>query len=92
MDNYANAGNFDRVYEDERVITAGDYDPDLAGVYLLGQDIQRVASHSTLEAVKQVIAQNFERLANDMVKTQRHLEDVEVRIDSRLRLLQQGLT
>ena len=32
MDSYAAAGNIDRVYEEDGVIEAGAYDPDLAGV------------------------------------------------------------
>lgn len=32
----------ERVYDQEAVIEAGEADPDLAGVYLLGKDIQRV--------------------------------------------------
>jgi predicted nucleotidyltransferase len=91
MDNYTAAGNFDRVYAEEEVIEAGSDDPDLAGIYLLGKDIQRVASKQTLEVLKKIIEQNFERLSNDMIKTQRHFEDVEQRIESRLRLLQQAL-
>lgn len=36
------AGNMERVYDQEAVIEAGEADPDLDGVYLLGTDIQRV--------------------------------------------------
>lgn len=92
MDSYADAGNFDRVYDEAGVIEAGDYDPDLAGIYLLSKDMQRVASQQTVGAVQQVIEENFDRLSNDMLKTQRHLEHIEERIESRLRLLQKGLT
>ena len=91
MDNYAAAGNIDRVYEEEGVIDVGDYDPDLAGVYLLGKDIRRVASAGTLDVLNRIIERDFDRLAHEMTRTMRHLEDAEERIDKRLRLLQQAL-
>jgi predicted nucleotidyltransferase len=92
MDNYAVAGNFDRVYEENGVIEAGNYDPDVAGIYLLGLDIQRMASENTLDIIKQIIEQNFDRLSTDMIKSQRHFENVEERVASRLRLLQRALS
>jgi predicted nucleotidyltransferase len=91
MDSYAAAGNFDRVYEVDGVIEAGDHDPDVAGVYLLGLDIRRMASKNTLEVVTRIIDQNFDRLLSDMIKPLRHFENVEERVRSRLRLLQQAL-
>ena len=91
MDSYAAAGNFDRVYEVDGVIEAGDHDPDLAGIYLLGLDIQRMASDNTLKVVKQIIERDFDRLLTEMIKPLRHLENVEERVTLRLRLLQQAI-
>lgn len=91
MDNYASAGNLDRVYDEEGVIEAGNYDPDQAGVYLLGKDIQRVASSHTLGVLKQIIEWDFDRLANDMVKSVRYAENAEQGVHSRLHLLLQAL-
>lgn len=91
MDNYAAAGNLDRVYEEEGVIEAGDHDPDLAGVYLLGKDIQRVASAETLDVLKQIIENDSDQLSTAMIKSIRHLKNVEQRVRTRLRLLQQAL-
>jgi len=91
MDSYAAAGNFERVYDEEGVIEAGEADPDLAGVYLLGKDIQRVASAETLEALLQIIRQDFDRLCIEMVKANRHLENIDERVVSRLRLLEKSL-
>ena len=91
MDSYSVAGNFDRVYEENGVIEAGNYDPDIAGVYLLGLDMRRVASENTLDVLKQIIERDFDRLSTEMIKSQRHLENVEARVTSRLRLLQQAL-
>lgn len=91
MDSYTVAGNSDRVYEVEGVIEAGDYDPDSAGVYLLGLDIRRVASENTLVVLKQIIERDFDRLLIEMIKPLRHVENVEDRVASRLRLLWQAL-
>lgn len=92
MDSYTAAGNLERVYDEEGVIEAGEADPDLAGVYLLGKDIQRVASAETLEVLLRIIRQDFDRLANEMIKANRHLDNVEERVVSRLRLLEKSLT
>lgn len=92
MDSYAAAGNLDRVYDDEEVIGAGDYDPDLGGVYLLGKDIERVASARTLGTLKQIIERDYERLLLEMIKATPRVENVEQRVETRLRLLQRALT
>lgn len=91
MDSYAAAGNLDRVYEEEGVIEAGQYDPDLAGVYLLGRDMRRVAGARTNDVIKHIIESDFDRLSTEMIKSLRHLANVEERVTSRLRLLQQAL-
>jgi len=91
MDSYAAAGNIDRVYEEDGVIEAGDYDPDLAGVYLLGKDIRRVASEQTIAVLTQIVERDFNRLSNEMTKAMRHLDDAEPRIQTRLRLLLQAI-
>jgi predicted nucleotidyltransferase len=92
MDSYADAGNFDRIYDDDGVIEAGDNDPDAAGVYLLGLDIRQVASANTLNVLRQIIERDFDRLSTEMMKPLRHLGNVEERVISRLRLLQRALT
>jgi len=91
MDNYAAAGNMDRVYEEEGVIDAGNDDPDVAGVYLLGCDIRRMASAETLDSITKIIERDFDRISLEMVKSKRHLAGVENRIRSRLQLLQKAL-
>lgn len=91
MENYTAAGNLDRVYEDEGVIEAADYDPDLAGAWLLGKDMQQVASEQTLEALKQIIDCDMYRLSTEMIRSIRHIDRVEERVESRLRLLRQAL-
>ena len=91
MDNYAAAGNIDRVYDEEGVIEAGGYDPDQAGACLLGKDIQRVAGARTLDVLKEIIDRDFDRLSHEMIKSLRHLDNVEQRVVSRLHLLRQAL-
>lgn len=92
MDNYTNAGNFDRIYEVEEALDAGDGDPDVAGVYLLGLDIRQVASASTLNTLQQILERDFDRLTIEMVKPLRYLENVEERVILRLRSLQRALS
>lgn len=92
MDNYTNAGNFDRIYEVEEALDAGDGDPDVAGVYLLGLDIREVASASTLNTLQQILERDFDRLTIEMVKPLRYLENVEERVVLRLRSLQRALS
>lgn len=90
MNSYAVAGNFDRVY-DEGVIEAGEYDPELAGVYLLGKDIRLISSADTCELLKLIITRDFARLAMEMVKQLRHFDDAEGQVGARLRLLLAGM-
>lgn len=92
MDSYAMAGNIDRIYEEVGVIEAADFDPDLAGVYLLGKDIQRVASARTIDMLKQLIERDFDRLSIEMIRSMRHLDNAEQRVELRLRLLLQALS
>jgi len=91
MDNYTAAGNIDRVYDEEGAIDAADYDPDLAGVFLLGKDIRRVASTATLDVLERIIERDFDRLAHEMTRTMRYQEDAEKRVVQQLQLLQQAL-
>ncbi|GGY26252.1 nucleotidyl transferase AbiEii/AbiGii toxin family protein [Pseudoduganella albidiflava] len=91
IDNYTAAGNQDRVYGEDGVIEEGEYDPELAGVFLLGRDMQRMASMQTPAVLQKIIGHDFDRLAIDMTRSVRHLEDAEQRVQSRLRLLQRAL-
>lgn len=91
MNSYSVAGNFDRVYDEEGVIEAGDYDPELAGIYLLGRDIRLIASLEMRHVLKQIITRDFSRLAMEMIKQLRHFENAEQMVEARLRLLLLGL-
>lgn len=91
MDNYTRAGNADRVYDEQDAIEAADYDPDLAGVYLLGKDIVRLTSNTTLELLRRIVERDFDRLVTQMIKSMRSVDEVHERVESRLRLFQSAL-
>ena len=49
MRNYARAGNSDRLYNEEiELLEAAEYDPDLAGIRLLGRDVLKLARSETV--------------------------------------------
>jgi predicted nucleotidyltransferase len=59
LNNYANAGNFDRLYEDfSAFITAVDGDLELAGARLLGHDMAAIMSEQTNKAVREILTKN----------------------------------
>ena len=59
LNNYANAGNFDRLYEEfSTFITAVDGDFELAGARLLGHDMAAIMSDQTKKAVRAILAKN----------------------------------
>lgn len=68
MENYANAGNYERLYSDDQLIAESEYDPDIAGITLLGRDIGHIASKATLDQLKTIIETSFERLSLEMMK------------------------
>lgn len=54
---YANAGNLNRLYEGDglALLTDAGFDPDLAGVGLMGQDCRRLASEQTLDELHAIL-------------------------------------
>lgn len=54
---YANAGNLNRLYEGDglALLTDADFDPDLAGARLIGQDCRRLASTQTLDSLHAIL-------------------------------------
>lgn len=53
---YADAGNFDRLYETESaLLQAADFDPELAGAMLLGKDAHAVCSDSTVQIMTGIL-------------------------------------
>jgi predicted nucleotidyltransferase len=73
MQNYENAGNFDRLYEEEPVLLEEEeFDTTLAGIRLLGRDMGRIAEPETLKVIKRILDHEMEtktpyRLISDMV-------------------------
>jgi predicted nucleotidyltransferase len=66
---YADAGNFDRLYETESaLLQATDFDPELAGAMLLGKDAAAVCRSSTARIVADILAhpESTQRL-NDQI-------------------------
>jgi predicted nucleotidyltransferase len=56
MENYAEAGNLDRLYDDEvDLLQAEGFDQTLAGIRLLGRDMASMAKAATGEAIKAIL-------------------------------------
>jgi predicted nucleotidyltransferase len=91
MTNYTRAGNIDRVYEEESVIENADYDPDLAGIILLGFDIARLASRETLGMMKSILDMDFDRITMALVKSTPTVDDIQSKVEQKLRLLRNAL-
>jgi predicted nucleotidyltransferase len=69
---YADAGNTDRLYEQEMdLLEAVGFDTQVAGAGLLGRDVAHLCSPRALAPIRSVVQseQTFERLANHMVQT-----------------------
>jgi len=74
MQKYEEAGNRDRLYEQElSLLEEEGFDTRLAGIRLLGRDMARIAEKDTIEAVKKILnnetAENSQyRLISDMIR------------------------
>jgi predicted nucleotidyltransferase len=95
MDNYAEAGNLDRLYEDEvELLQAEGFDQTLAGISLLGCDLASVTTAETGGLIKSILAVETDdngrlRLAQDMTHGTGQGERVGEIIE-KLKKLQQG--
>ncbi|WP_343728863.1 hypothetical protein [Duganella sp.] len=89
---YTDAGNGDRVYEIDGVVQAADYDPDIAGGYLLALDMRRLASEDTLNQLRKILNEDLNKLATEMMRAQRHAENVQELVTTYLQLLLRGLS
>jgi len=77
LTSYADAGNTDRLYEQELdLLEAVDFDMRLAGAELLGRDVGSICDTQILNQVRSVVAleRNRERLVIDMVRTSTYAE------------------
>ncbi|MBI5329678.1 MAG: nucleotidyl transferase AbiEii/AbiGii toxin family protein [Betaproteobacteria bacterium] len=69
---YADAGNYDRLYETESaLLQAVDFDPELAGAMLLGKDAAVVCSASTEKTVSNILTDAYlkQRLIDQLLRT-----------------------
>lgn len=92
--NYIEAGNVDRIYGNEiALLEAVDYNVDLASPRLLGRDIRRVASTTTLDQVRRLLAnkREFQRLVTHMSAQLRDAEDSIVAAEQLLENIRAGL-
>ena len=93
---YHEAGNAPRIYEDAdalAVLETADYDPELAGAWLLGKDVAAMASPATVAGLATLLnGATSNRLIEDLARAMRGREDA---MDYAARLLAQltlGLT
>ncbi|WP_439687252.1 nucleotidyl transferase AbiEii/AbiGii toxin family protein [Cupriavidus oxalaticus] len=94
MRTYAEAGNIDRVFAlDDEVFAAVGYDPDAAGVLLLGMDIAALAGPAALSQVLAIVdsPQLVDRLAVHMARGRPNVEEGKRLADRLLDLLAGGL-
>ncbi|WP_155301105.1 nucleotidyl transferase AbiEii/AbiGii toxin family protein [Cupriavidus necator] len=94
MRNYSEAGNIDRVFElDEDVFAALGYDPDAAGVLLLGADIAKLAKRATLAQCQAILNDPIliVRLAMHMARTRPNVEEGKALADRLLGILVKSL-
>jgi predicted nucleotidyltransferase len=77
--NYHEAGNETRIYEDASALTAleaVDYDPELAGAWLLGKDVSAMASASTISGLEALLnGATKNRLVEDMARGMKGRDD-----------------
>lgn len=72
---YSQAGNEDRLYNDfSNVLEKYEFDLDLAGAYLLGFDVSRIAQPNTLQCVIEILSRETNEngkfnLISDMIKS-----------------------
>lgn len=95
MEHYAEAGNLDRLYEDEvELLQAEGFDQTLAGIRLLGRDLASVTTTATGEVIKTILEnesneQGRLRLMQDIVQGHR-LHDRSDEVIAKIKKLQQG--
>jgi len=94
MNNYADAGNVDRLFDDEPdLLKQEGFDQTLAGIRLLGRDMGSMATSATGKAVKAIlIAETTEeqryRLVRDMAKPSRLTDKFDESLMTLKKLLQ----
>jgi predicted nucleotidyltransferase len=98
MQSYEEAGNLDRLYEEEQsLLKKEDFDTQLAGIRLLGRDLARAAEADSLRTVKKILQAEIDvesdyRIVNDMIEGSLHSEEQFSRILEQVEKLLQGIT
>ena len=72
---YHSAGNIDRVYDETDVLESFNYEPELAGAWLLGRDVAEIANESTIKTMMTLLKQKSENLITQMAKSLTTNED-----------------
>ncbi len=97
MEHYAEAGNLDRLYEDEvELLQAEEFDQTLAGIRLLGRDLASVTTEATGEVIRAILAAETDeqgrlRLVQDMAQGAR-LHDRTAELIGKLKKLYEGFS
>jgi predicted nucleotidyltransferase len=75
---YHEAGNENRIYEDVialAALEAVEYDPELAGAWLLGNDVATMASTATIAGLEALLTEAKDQLVEDMSRAMQGKED-----------------
>lgn len=94
LQSYANAGNCDRIYDqDPDLLGSVEYNPDLAGAKLLGRDVIQISNKETQRQLIDLLKDESEmnRLLADMVGRNSYHEDAIDKADKYLSLFCQEL-
>lgn len=94
LQRYADAGNFDRLYEDAiDVLESVNYDLELAGARLLGADARHLAAALTRQGILRILdsQDQVDRLILDMTRSLRGREDSLTYADSLITSFAAGL-
>ncbi len=78
LNNYADAGNHDRVYEEAiKTLESLDYDPQKTGMWLLGQDTARITSEDSCSKLLKILLdrRRLDTLATDMIRSAKDYRD-----------------
>ncbi|WP_247350697.1 nucleotidyl transferase AbiEii/AbiGii toxin family protein [Ralstonia pseudosolanacearum] len=95
LENYADAGNADRLYGEELpLLAACDYALELVGPRLLGLDVASVASAESKRQIVDILAdrQLYDRLVVHMLRGEAHSDGAVEKIESQLAEFRIGLT
>lgn len=61
MNNYKDAGNFERLYDNElQLLVSEKFDDKIAGIRILGRDMAKICSQDTLNNIKQILLEETE--------------------------------